>query len=338
MRIPFVRAAAVTLAVASSAVAGCSWFAVATAPAKIAQPTDANGRALAAQFWDALHAGSYERIDALLEGHAQVLVAAPGDASTAAHKGWLHAWRLAERARAAPSARITEHATLARVLFDDAARLKPEDARILGFAAGFTMTEASIAGDEKALRRGYYRMKEAVAAFPEFNLFTSGYTMSSGASDSAGFREGLEQQWATLDVCFGERVSRESPRLDKYLALRTSEGPKRVCWNSWIAPHNWEGFFLNFGDMLARARDLPNSRAMYEAARLSDTYSQWPWREVLERRLAHLDELPGRLDRAAAGEREWTPMVKSVFACTGCHQASGAPALQAGAEKSVAAR
>ena len=80
--------------------------------------------------------------------------------------------------------------------------------------------------------------------------------MSSGASDSARFREGLEQQWATLDVCFGERVSRESPRLDKYLALRTSEGPKRVCWNSWIAPHNWEGFFLNFGDMLARADDL----------------------------------------------------------------------------------
>ena len=338
MRIPLMRMAAVTLAVACSAVAGCSWFAVATAPAKLAQPTDDHGRAVAAQFWDALHAGAYERIDALLESHAQVLVATPGDASTAAHKGWLHAWRLAERARAAPAARITEHATLARVLFDDAARLKPEDARILGFAAGFTMTEATIAGDQKALRRGYYRMKDAVAAFPEFNLFTSGYTMSSGASDSAAFREGLEQQWATLDVCFGERVARQSPRLDKYLALRTTEGTKRVCWNSWIAPHNWEGFFLNFGDMLARARDRPNARAMYEAARLSETYSQWPWREVLERRLAHLDELPDRLERAAADEREWTPMVKSAFACSGCHQAVGAPALQGGAVASTASR
>jgi len=215
MRSTSTRAATVAVACVAALAGGCAWFAVASAPPKVAQPTDARGGATATQFWEALHGGSYERIDGLLEAHAQVLVASPADALTAAHKGWLHAWRLAERARAAPSARITEHATLARVLFDDAAHLKPEDARILGFAASFTMTEANIAGDQKELRRGYYRMKEAVAAFPEFNLFTSGYTMSGGASDSAAFREGLEQQWATLDVCFGERVARDSPRLDK---------------------------------------------------------------------------------------------------------------------------
>jgi hypothetical protein len=64
-----------------------------------------------------------------------------------------------------PRSRLRSPPFATSALFDDAARLKPEDARILGFAAGFTMTEASIAGDEKALRRGYYRMKEAVAAF-----------------------------------------------------------------------------------------------------------------------------------------------------------------------------
>jgi hypothetical protein len=64
----------------------------------------------------------------------------------------------------------------------------------------------------------------------------------------------------------------------------------RACWNSWIAPHNFEGFFLNFGDMLARANDLPNARAMYEAARLPKSYAQWPYRDVLERRLARLEQ------------------------------------------------
>lgn len=332
------RGATFAIACIAALVGGCSWIAIASAPAKASQPTDARGRAVAAEFWDALHAGSYERIDGLLEKHAQVLMAVPGDATSAAHKGWLHAWRLAERGRVAPAARITEHATLARVLFDDAARLRPEDARILGFAASFTMTEASIAGDEAAMRRGYYRMKDAVAAFPEFNLFTSGYSMSGGASDGPRFREGLAQQWATLDVCFGEHVERNAPRLDRYLSLRTSEGPKRACWNSWIAPHNWEGFFLNFGDMLARTSDLRNARAMYEAARLSDTYAQWPWRDVLERRLAHLEELPERLNHAAAEEREWTPMVKSVFACSGCHQANGVSVLQAAATAAPAVR
>jgi hypothetical protein len=301
--------------------AGCGWMAVQTAPAKLAQPTGEQGRVAAAQFWDAFHDGRYDRIDSLLEEHAQVLVATPGDELTLAHKAWLHSWRLSERARVAPSARITEQATLARKLFDEASDLNPADARVLGFAAGLTMAEATILGDEKERRRGYYRMKDAVAAFPEFNLFTSGYTMSGGPADSAAFREGLEQQWQTLDICFGTKVSREAPRFDGFLHLRTSEGPKRVCWNSWIAPHNWEGFFLNFGDMLARTGNLGNARAMYEAARLSDSYADWPWRDVLERRIEHLDELPNRLNHPAADEREWTPMVRSVFACTGCHQA-----------------
>jgi len=316
-------AAAALVACAAVAISGCSWIAVQSAPAKVPQPTTAEGQAVAAEFWTAFHAGRYDRIDELLEAHARVLVARPGDTLTTAHKAWLHAWKLSERARVRLEARITEHATLARTLFDEAARLDPADARVLGFAAGMTMAEGAILGDEKEKRRGYYRMKDAVAAFPEFNLFSSGYSMSGGPSDGAPFREGLEQQWQTLDICFGTRLSRREPRIEPYLGLRTTEGPKRVCWNSWIAPHNWEGFFLNFGDMLARSGDLANARTMYEATRLSATYAEWPWRGVLERRLAHVDELPQRLNDAAAGEREWTPMVQSVFACTGCHQAHG---------------
>lgn len=309
------------LLLSSLALSGCAWIGVASAPAKQASAPSAQGLAAAEQFWAVLHSGQYERIDALLETHMQVLVKEPGDALTLAHTGWLHAWKFSERTRTAPAARIIEHASAARRYFDEAVLLAPHEARYRGFAAAFTMVEATILQNQKQLRQGYFEMKDAVAMWPEFNLFTSGYSMSSAPADSDAFREGLAQQWETLDRCFNEKVSRTSPRFDRYMGLETQSGTQRVCWNSWIAPHNFEGFFLNFGDMLARSNDLPNARAMYEATRLSKTYAQWPYRDRLERRLAQLESLPARLNAAPPGEAEWTPMVSSSISCMGCHQA-----------------
>jgi hypothetical protein len=79
--------------------------------------------------------------------------------------------------------------------------------------------------------------------------------------------------------------------------------------------------------MLARANDLPNARAMYEAARLSKTYAQWPYRDVLERRLAKLDTLPAMLNSAKADEPEFTSMINTRFSCMACHQEKGAAPL-----------
>ena len=39
------------------------------------------------------------------------------------------------------------------------------------------------------------------------------------------------------------------------MTLETKEGARRACWNSRIAPHNLEGFFLNMGDMLVKSGD-----------------------------------------------------------------------------------
>jgi len=300
------------------------------APAKIATPPTADAQAVASDFWAALHGGEYARIDALLERHMQQVVAQPGDAMTLFHAGLLHAWKLSEHSREPRNARVVEHAMAARRLFAEAAQLDPADARIAGFAAGFVMTEAAILGNEKQLRQGYFQMQDAVAQWPQFNLFTSGYVMSTNPPHSAPFTEGLEQQWQTLDVCFGAKVSRHSPDLRPYLGQETQSGRKRACWNSWIAPHNWEGFFLNFGDMLARSGDVVNARVMYEATRLSRTYEQWPYRGVVERRLANIGTLTDALNKAPDNEPENVTMSSSAFSCMACHQASGPPSVRSG--------
>ena len=142
----------------------------------------------------------------------------------------MHIWRLAERARIAsgPGPEITDDAVLARKYFEEAVRLDPGDARYLGFYASLLMTEGTIHKDDKLVRRGYYTMREAVTAWPEFNYFTAGYAASALPYDSPRFKEGVEAQWLNLDVCVGERVDRANPDYVRYMRLGQARPQARL--------------------------------------------------------------------------------------------------------------
>jgi hypothetical protein len=123
-------------------------------------------------------------------------------------------------------------------------------------------------------------------------------------------------------MCVGGKVDRADPDYGRYMALETREGPRRVCWNSWIAPHNFEGFFLNLGDMLVKAGDAAAAVKIYRNARHSPDYATWPYRHVLEDRMANAERYVEtfRLPDPAPGAP--TIMVRSRFACMACHQAT----------------
>src|SRR5262245_59552380 len=201
---------------------GCDRLAVWSAPAK-APSAQRSPAALEADapFWPTLHAGAYERIPPALTALKAAYLPDPNGPVTAAHIGWLHIWRLAERARIAggPGPEITDDAVLGRKYFEEAVRLDPREARYLGFYASLLMAEGTIHKDEKLVRLGHDTMKDAVAAWPEFNYFTAGYGPSALPYDSPRFREGLEAQWLNLDVCAGERVDRTHPDYARYLSL-----------------------------------------------------------------------------------------------------------------------
>src|SRR5207253_1589278 len=87
-------------------------------------------------FWQTLHGGAYEQIPAALTALKAAYLEDPHDAVTAAHIGWMHIWRLAERARLdAVAPGITDDAVLARKYFEEAVRLNPAEARYRGFYA-----------------------------------------------------------------------------------------------------------------------------------------------------------------------------------------------------------
>jgi hypothetical protein len=162
-------------------------------------------------------------------------------------------------------------------------------------------------------------MLDAIKAWPEFNLFTAGYVMSRLPADSPRFKEGLEWEWRNLDVCVGERIDRANPDYAKYMKLETREGVKRVCWNSWIAPHNLEGFFLNTGDMLVKSGDWQTARKIYANAKLPREYATWKFAPVLDARIAQAQENVAAFNQAQ-GATGRPVMLDSAFSCMACHQ------------------
>ena len=271
-------------------------------------------------FWRTFHGGEYDKIQSALDVLTAAYLQTPHDAKTAAHIAWLHNWRIAERARMdSTTAAITDDTLLARRYFEEAVALDPSDARYLGFLAGHTLAEGALHQDERLTRKGYFMMLDAIEAWPEFNLFTGGYVFSRLPAESPQFREGLEWQWRTLDECIEGKIDRANPDYSAYLAMETTEGKKRVCWNSWIAPHNLEGFFLNMGDMLVKSGDWQTAQKIYANARLSRTYESWDYRSVLDERIGQA-QANVALFNAPDGKLGTGVMINSAFACTGCHQ------------------
>jgi hypothetical protein len=318
-----IRRVFMILVAAAVVTVGCRAMAVWTAPDKTPsserRPSAVRADGL---FWQTLHGGQYEKIPDALTALKAAYLEDPSDAVTAAHIGFMHIWSLAERARLEPARDpgITDHAVLARKYFEEAVRLNPREARYRGFYAALLLAEGAIHRDEKLRRTGYYTMRDAIAAWPEFNYFTAGYSFSSQRHDSERFVEGLEYQWLALDVCGGEKVDRTNPDFSRYMRLDTKAGPKRVCWNSWIAPHNFEGFFLNFGDMLVKAGQPEMAMKIYANARLTPDYATWPYRSVLEDRIRNAAGNVGAFRQEKPEAEVPTIMVRSRFACMGCHQ------------------
>jgi len=158
----------------------CSHIAVKSAPAKKETATRSE-MALEADkiFWQIFHNGEYEKIPSTLELVKAAYLDNPNDSITSAHVGWLHIWRLAERARSNKvQASITDDLTMARKYFQEAVNMNPSDARFLGFLASLTLAEGNIHKDEKSIREGYYMLLDSIDKWPEFNLFTAGFVMS----------------------------------------------------------------------------------------------------------------------------------------------------------------
>jgi hypothetical protein len=301
----------------------CEQIAIQSTPKKQAIPSHSPLATQAQKyFWHTLHQGKYQDIAAANRLLMAAYLENPNDPQIAAHIGFLHIWKITERQREKNnSPTIVNEIILSKKYFSDAVELDSNDARYLGFLSDSQIVEGDIFHDERQQTHGYFKLKRAIQAWPEFNYFTGGYIMSVKPTNSERFKEGLAWQWAALDLCAQTKINRQNPDFSPYMKLATQQGPKRACWNSWIAPYNFEGFFLNMGDMLVKSGDWQTAVKIYRNATLANNYSSWPYRKLLEERInnAKANVKNFQNDRLSPSK---STLFNTGYGCVACHQST----------------
>lgn len=307
----------------STTLIGCQFFALMFAPEKKLDNRETPLSKIAEDyFWENFHAGNYDSIPKMKNLLTAAYLENPGNSILAAHIGFVSMWALSERKRSKDTnnATIIYNATIAKKFFQESYDLNPNDPRIEGFLGVAQMSEGTINYDDKEVIRGYFTLDHAVGEWPEFNDFTMGYMLTQLNKSNSRFSEGIEMFWDNLDVCTENTASRTNPDYSPYMRLETTTGEKRVCWNGWIAPHNFEGFFMAFGDALVKNGQVDTAVKMYNNAKLSKTYYTWKYREFLENRIANAKENVQFFNEQGHKDDNKVIMIKSSFSCMGCHQ------------------
>ena len=285
-------------------------------------------------MWKQFHLGNYDSLPSILEKLNGAYQKDPNDAGVTAHLGYMYLWAFAERIKSHQQERILENVFLSNRFFKEAIVLNPDDPRTHGFQSAVQMCEGALTNNLELLAQSYFSSLKAIRKWSQFNKFALGYVESQLDTGSRMYRQALKFQWEILDECAKAKLTEEKMMKDPvrlftalYHEINNSNDPeiKRACGNSWIAPHNWEGFFLNFGDMLVKAGKTDQAKVMYAAARLSPTYNDWIYKDVIDQRIDQVSQNVEAFNRPQnllkLADRNQL-MINSETSCTGCHQMS----------------
>lgn len=290
---------------------------------------------LDSEFFEALFAGRYDRIGEFKARYGALIPGGDPAAASAlvvARLGFLNIWEVSERYRLldAPGGlapeqiqAVSEATGACANLFALAAAKEPTNAIYRGFAADCQLFLGVATNSAINTLNGLTYAVEAVRRNPEFNLFTVGYALSSLPADSQEFGLGLEMMFRDFDVCVDAKVDRDNPTVVPYLGRLPTALNKKYCGNTDKAAHNYEGFFLIFGDLLVKAGRPEVAKVMYANAKTLPSFSTWPFKHKIDERIAAAEQLVAPF--AALVD----PMVKpsyptitfhSEYACMACHQ------------------
>ncbi len=288
-------------------------------------------------FWEQFHQGHIERVPEMTERLMAAFMKNPSDLKVVTHLGFTHIWALSESGRNYPlSPRVLEHLSLSRRFFTESVRLNPKDPRTLGILADLTLAEGSVFHDPRLVVEGYFQGLDSITQWPQFNKFTLGYALSQLSQEEGRFKKALSWQWETLDDCTCRKQDRSHPNFDEIaLQIRSSKDPRifRACENGWIAPHNWEGFFMNFGDMAVKSGDPERGRQLYLAAKKSTNYTMWPFQDWLDERIRDADKNVTAFRKIHSPQEPPARdrmLIQTTISCMVCHQMSEAEFIASG--------
>jgi len=321
---------ALVLAVFSIFLLSCHYMAVhSTAGKKLNESESPLSQYANRYFWENFHQGNYDSLGKVIQLLNAAYLENPGNLKVIDHLGFAHIWRFSEtqRLEKTPSG-ILEDFILSSKFFQESYSLNADDPRILGFMGDSKIVLGNIGGNQKDVVDGYFDGKESIHQWPQFNKFTLGYPLSQQDSGSVRFKEALAWQWETLEDCACKKLDfthMDYAEMTRLLQSNTDPKIHRACWNTWIAPHNYEGFFMNMGDMLVKSGNWKKGVEVYQVAKLSPNYKDWPYASELEDRIVHAEENVHEFNKpltrsSAQFHSQKVIMVASRMDCMGCHQ------------------
>lgn len=245
-------------------------------------------------------------------------------------------WALSERQNLSPiPSTMIDHAVLAQKYFGEAYRLNPADTRILAFLASTKFIVGSISQDEKLITNGYFDGLKGIREWNDFTEFSLAYSFSGLPHTDPNFQKALNWMESTANRCYCEDFDPQSERCIQNISQKVdnlkSIGKKRIVYNSWIAPHNIEGFFMFWGDLLVKHGEWEKAIPVYEFAKHAPDYPNWDYQKILENRIKNAQRNVN-LFRTEWPKGQKIPidnavMKNTAISCRGCHQMSKADRL-----------
>jgi hypothetical protein len=289
----------------------------------------------ASQFmWDQLHLGNYDSAFQIIAKLTSAWNKSSDDPTLNKHLGFVHLWKFSERERTAHDTSVFRNVFISNYFFKKAIELDPGDDRIYSLQAATEMCEGAILKNDQQIRKGYFNGIEAVKKWPQFNRFALAAVVSVLDRNSLMYRRGLRYQWITMNECSCKELTKKEilqhpekvvPELIAELQTTSDQRIKRACWNSWIAPHNFEGYLLNFGDMLTKKGYLTEAKQIYNSVKLSPSYQDWPYQSVLESRIRNIEVNEVEFNKPLQlliVPNSTQIFINSKISCVGCHQMS----------------
>ncbi|HEY0137584.1 MAG TPA: hypothetical protein VGB85_26045 [Nannocystis sp.] len=274
-----------------------------------------------AAFWAAFLAEDYGALDQVSADLDAAAAEMSDDPEVVLSAALAHLWRLAEFERDPDQGLSVQIGSSMAALagLKAAKALAPEDPRIPCYLGLLMIDTGEAIGDQQMAAQGHAEIDAAIEGFPEFSLFCRMLEYGDAPRDSPEFQQAVDAMWTSLDLCY-PMVDPSLPDVSSYLDQQTDQGIKRVCWN--LVPkamHNWEGYFLHAGDIIAKTGDVEVATVLYENAMLLD-WDSWLHQDLIDQRLA---DVAARADSYQDADPANDAAVGSGrYSCTMCHGGS----------------
>ena len=273
---------------------------------------------------EAIVADAYDRLDAILTMFEAEAMSRPNDPEFSGEYGIAHFWKLAQFDRAVQAGASPEqaqfHAAEQIRLMSEAASAESYDPRIDSWLGGTLRIVGEATSDIEATTAAEALLERGLTSYLEFNGFTVGLLRIGLAPDDPNFGSAVEPFLDILDACTDGAIDRALPNYAPFTGEGAPDDQRPACQNSRYAPYNLQGFMLFAGDAALLDGKPSLARTLYENAPAVDGWNAWPFRELIETRLA--TDLADWSDRArdAIADND-PPLVMDDGTCSLCHAA-----------------